>query len=676
MGKKRVKNNKISGGVIMNKKVFVVSLLMVSLLVTSIFGWNAYSTPQEYYKETDKRITEFKESPILAEKVKQGELPPLEERLPKEPLVIVPEEEIGKFGGTWRRVWKGPSDEWGVHKLNEPHLIYFSADGEKYLPGVAKSWEVLENGKVYIFHLREGMKWSDGHPYTAEDIVFWANDIVGNDEYTSPAAKPEWYIVGGERAKVENIDDYTVKFEFAEPNALFLIQVAYSKDFTGLPKHYLKQFHPDYTPMEEIEKIIEEEKEKMYSSWIDVFEDKNDPISNLELPSLWSWIPKTDPTSSFYILERNPYYFAVDIEGNQLPYIDTVRHEYVTDDEVILLKAISGEIDMQWRHIGMMGAGAGNYTLLATNEEAGGYQIYNWIAANGSVSALMLNTFNHSDPILQKIFSDVRFRQALSLGINREEINEILFSGLAEPRQASLVSGSAYYDPKWESAYAEYNPEKANELLDEMGLSWDSKHEYRIRPDGKPLQFTVQVVGQPHIDIWTMVREYWKKDLGIEIEVENVERSLFDERKASYNFDGQVWMMDRAILPKANPFKLFPGVAAISESWYIGWTPWIKSYIQRDEPAPDAIVPPEPVIELVDLWLEIQRTTDEEKIKELMKEVTKIHRENIWMIGTVGEDIAPAIVKNNFKNVPKELVTDDTLRTPLNGMPIQFYIDE
>jgi len=658
----------------MNKKVVVVSLLIVSLLVTSIFGWNAYSTPQEYYKETDKRITEFKESPILTEKVKQGELPPLEERLPKEPLVIVPEEEVGKFGGTWRRVWKGPSDQWGVYKINEPHLIYFSADGGEFLPGVAKSWEVLENGKVYIFHLREGMKWSDGHPYTADDIVFWANDIVGNDEYTS--SKPAWYIAGGKRAQVEKIDDYTVKFEFTEPYSLFLLQVAYSQGFTGAPKHYLKQFHPDYTPMEEIEKIIEEEKEKMYSSWVDVFEDKSDPISNLELPSLWTWIPKTDPTSSFYILERNPYYFAVDIEGNQLPYIDTVRHEYVMDDEVVLLKAISGEIDMQWRHIGMMGAGAGNYTLLAMNKERGDYQIYNWIAANGSVSQLMLNTFDHSDPILQEIFSDVRFRQALSLGINREEINEILFSGLAEPRQASLVSGSAYYDPEWESAYAEYNPEKANKLLDEMGLVWDSKHEYRLRPDGKPLQFTVQVVEQPHIDIWTMIREYWKNDLGIEIEVENLERSLYYERLDAHDFDGQVWMMDRSAQPLADPFFVFPGAADISTTWYIGWTDWIKAYIEGNEPEPDDIVPPEPVIELVDLWLEIQKTTDEEKLKELMKEVTKIHRENLWMIGTVGEDIAPAIVKNNFKNVAKELVTDDVLRSPLNTMPMQFYIDE
>ena len=658
----------------MKSKKVVICLLMVFLALGTLFGWDAYATPEEYYKDTGNKITQFKESPVLAEKVKKGELPPVEERLPKEPLVIVPEDEVGKFGGTWRRVWKGPSDQWGIYKINEPHLVYWDSEGGKFLPGLAKSWDILDDGKIYIFHLREGTKWSDGHPYTADDIIFWANDIVGNEELT--ASKPAWYIVGGKRAKIEKIDDYTVKFEFAEPYGLFLLQVAYSQGFCGAPKHYLKQFHPSYTPMEEIQKIIDKEKEKMYFTWVDVFNDKDDPVRNLERPSLFTWIPVTDPTGSYYILERNPYYFAVDIEGNQLPYIDTIRHEYVMDDEIIMLKAIAGEIDMQFRHIGTLGAGAGNYTLLAMNADKGGYQIYNWKAANGSASQLMLNTFDHQDPVLQEIFSDVRFRQALSLGINREEINEIIFSGLAKPRQASLVSGSAYYDPEWERAYAEYDPKRANELLDEMGLEWDSKKQYRLRPDGKPLQFSVQVAGQPHTDIWTIIREYWKNDLGIQIEVDTINRDLYDSRMTAHDFEGQVWQMDRAAQPLADPLFIFPGATEYSTSWYIGWATWIKAYMTGDEIPEDAIEPPEPVIELVDLWLTIQMTTDDEGIKELMKEATKIHRENIWMIGTVGEDIAPTIVKNNFKNVPRELVSDAVFFTPLNAMPMQFFIDQ
>jgi len=650
------------------RRALVLMLLIVFALTG--FAWTVYSTPEDYYRATGKKIIEYHEAPMLAKLVKQGKLPPIEERLPEEPLVVVPEEKVGQYGGTWRRVWKGPSDRWGIYKLCEAHLVYWDKEGGKFLPGVAKSWDVLEEGRVYVFHLRKGMKWSDGYPYTAEDIVFWVEDIIGNDDITP--AKPSWYRVGGKPVKVEAIDDYTVKFEFAQPYALFLLQVAYSTGFTGAPKHYLKQFHPKYTPMEEIEKKMVE---GVHNTWVDLFNDKNDFIENLELPTIFTWRPITDPTGQFYILERNPYFWAVDIEGNQLPYIDYVRHEYVKSDEVMLLKAISGEIDMQWRHIGTLGSGAGNFTLLMENAKSGGYRVLKWTTANGSVSQVMLNVSDPTDPVLGKIFQDVRFRRALSLAINREEINEILFNGLAEPRQASFVSGSPYYDPEWEEAYAGYDPDRANRLLDEMGLKWDSRHEYRLLPDGRPLRFTVQVTGQVHVDVWTMVKEYWKR-IGVQIEIENLERSLYYERLDAHDFDAQVWLMDRAAQPLADPFYIIPGGSQYSTSWYIGWMDWISAYLNGEEPPEDAIEPPEEVKRLVNLWEKIKVTADPERIEELMKEVTKIHRENLWMIGTVGEDIVPAVVKSNFRNVPEKLVTDDILRSPLNAMPMQFYIEQ
>ncbi|KUK32837.1 MAG: Extracellular solute-binding protein family 5, partial [Thermotoga sp. 47_83] len=243
-----------------------------------------------------------------------------------------------------------------------------------------------------------------------------------------------------------------------------------------------------------------------------------------------------------------------------------------------------------------------------------------------------------------------------------------------EPRQASFVSGSPYYDPEWEKAYAEYDPDRANKLLDEMGLKWDSKHEYRLLPDGRPLRFTIQVTGQTHVDVWTMVKEYWKQ-IGVRVEIENLERSLYDSRLSAHDFDAQAWVMDRASQP-----------LEYASAWYIGWADWAGSYLEGEESLKeylqqeDAIVPPEGIKEtlekLLDVWKEIQNTSDPEKIKELMKEVTKIHRENLWMIGTVGEDISPAIVKNNFKNVPEELVTATPFFSPWNAMPIQFYIEQ
>ncbi len=651
----------------MKAKVLLVTVLVA--LVVLGFGWGVYATPEEYYKATGKRITQFKESPMLTELVKQGKLPPVEQRLPEEPLVIVPEEEVGQFGGTWRRVWKGIGDRWGIFKLAEPHIVYWAADGGDFLPGLAKSWEILENGRIYIFHLRKGVKWSDGQPYTVDDIIFWVEDIVGNNDITP--TKPAWYNYGGQTVKIEKINDYTIKFEFARPYALFMLQVAYSTGFTGAPKHYLKQFHPKYTPMSEIEKIMAQEKQ---DTWVNLFNLKNDPVRNVELPVLWTWKAASDPSGQFFIMERNPYFWAVDVAGNQLPYIDYIRHEYVMSDEMILLKAIAGEIDMQHRHIGMLGAGAGNFTLLKENEKKGDYRVLNWITANGSVSQLMFNP-NHQDPVLKELFNNKKFRQALSLAIDREEISEVLFNGMAKPRQASFVSGSAYYDPLWESAYAEYDVDKANQLLDELGLKWDAKKEYRLRPDGKPLQFTIQVTGQVHVDTWTMVKEQWKQ-IGIKVEVENLERSLYESKMGSGDYDAQAWVMDRSAVPQAAPVWIVPGSMTYSAAWYAGWMDWVNAYKKGEQPPADAAVPPEDVVRLVDLWEMAKGETDPAKFKQIMAEIAKIHRENIWMIGTVGEDVAPTVVKNNFRNVPEKLVSETVFFTPLNGMPMQFFIKQ
>jgi len=651
-------------------RVRVLVVCVLALIVSWAFAWGVYATPADMEKQTGKKITQYKESPMLADLVKQGKLPPVQERLPEEPLVIIPHEEVGQFGGTWRRVWKGLADQWGIYKIVEPHLVYWDMEGGSFLPGLAKAWDILEDGRVYIFYLRKGVKWSDGHPYTVDDILFWVEDMVANNDLTP--TKPEWFRIGGQETKVTKIDDYTIKFEFGKPYALFMLQVAYSTGFTGAPKHYLKRFHPKYTPMEKIE--AEMKKVSGVNTWVDLFNQKNNIVRNVELPVLGTWKAITDPTEPFYVLERNPYFWAVDIEGNQLPYIDYIRHEYVTDNEIILLRAISGQIDMQWRHIGGLAAGAGNYTLLKENEKKGDYRVLNWIAANGSVSRVSLNPA-HPDPVLRKIFNDVRFRRALSLAIDREEISEVLFNGMAKPRQASFVSGSAYYDPEWEKAYADYNPDLANKLLDEMGLKWNAKREYRLLPDGRPLRFTVELTGQMHADVWTIVKEHWKR-IGVWIEVNNIERSLLETRMGTGEYDAAVWAFDRAAQPLASPMLTFPAVTQYGDWWYAPWSTWLQAYLKGETPPADAEVPPQEVIRLVDLWQMIQTATSDEEIKEYMREVTKIHRENLWLIGTVGEDLSPAIVKNNFRNVPEKIVTDDVLRSPLNAMPMQFFIKQ
>ncbi|WP_461768105.1 ABC transporter substrate-binding protein [Pseudothermotoga sp.] len=652
----------MNGGIVVKKVLFIVFVIVFAALS---FAWTAYATPQDYRKATGKEIVKYSESPMLAELVKQGKLPPVEQRLPEEPLVIVPEEEVGQYGGTWRRAWKGLADRWGLYRIMAAHFVFWDKEGAEFLPGIAKKWDILEGGKTYIFYLRKGMKWSDGHPFTADDVVFYVEKIVGNNDLTP--SKPTWYRIGGQPVKVTKIDDYTVRFDFAQPYPLFMMELA--RGTFCAPKHYLSQFHPDFTPMSEIEKKMVPGTHK---TWVDLFNDRNDFLKNSELPTILTWKPVNDPSGQFFILERNPYFWAVDIAGNQLPYIDYIRNEYITDNEVILLKAISGELDFQWRHIGLLGAGLANYPILKENEKKGDYRVLLWSNANGSVSQLMLNVSDPQDPELGKVFNDVRFRRALSLAINRQEINEIFYNGLAEPRQASFVSGSGYFDPEWEKAYAEYDPERANKLLDEMGLKWDAKREYRLLTDGRPLRFTIQVVGQPHVDIWTTVKEHWKK-IGVWVEIENLERSLYESRLSAHYFDAQVWLLDRAAQPLADPMMIIPGGSQYATSWYIGWMDWINAYLKGETPPANAKEPPAEVKKLLQIWEQIKTSTNPQRIKELMKEVTKIHRENLWMIGTVGEDPSPLVVKNNFRNVPEKLVAETPFFTPLNAMPMQFF---
>src|SRR5438067_3625575 len=200
----------------------------------------------------------FSEAPMLAELVKQGKLPPVEQRLPEEPLVIKPVHEIGKYGGTWRRDFTGPGDRWnGNRTVTGPDsLLFWDYTGEKAGPNVAKSFEFLDGGRTFVLHLRKGMRWSDGQPFTANDFVFWYEDMYKNEELI---ATPNILLsINGKPGKLEKGDDYTVRYVFADPYYLISDLMAGSTAISGhafqgdmlmgsfAPAHYLKQYHPKY----------------------------------------------------------------------------------------------------------------------------------------------------------------------------------------------------------------------------------------------------------------------------------------------------------------------------------------------------------------------------------------------------------------------------------------------
>ena len=650
-------------------KKYLVRLAVLSLVFGVLIGFSSisfaqeesqlgqYSTIAEYEETTGKEISMVSEAPQLTELVERGELPPVEERLPREPVVVEPVEEVGQYGGAWHRAAIGINDCGIIDtRLTGEGLVRTSPDGTRVLPNIAKDWEISDNGQEYTFYLRNGMKWSDGMPFAADDILFWYEDIILNEELTP--ITPSWLTVEGKPVVVEKVDDYIVKFRFAKPNGIFLWQLCYdgiySKPFA--PAHYLKQFHPNYVAQEELNK---EAKEAGFDFWYQLFSNKNS-WQNPDKPVLWAW-KVNQVTSSRVICERNPYYWKVDTTGNQLPYIDEVVLDIIQDTEMVNMKALAGEIDMQLRHISLS-----DYTLFMENKEKGNYKVLMWDTAVGADPMVYVNQ-TVEDHVLRALFQDVRFRRALSLAINREEVNELFYFSLGKPRQASLISQSPYYDPEWEIAYTEYDPERANKLLDEMGLTQRDREGYRLRPDGETLAMTMEYCtfpGATTSDVMNLISKYWE-EIGIKIATKLIDRTLWETRKTANQIEASAWCLDKCVNPLLN-IAWF--VLNTPQQWAPAWGTWFGTG------GKSGIEPPEEIKKTVDLWEKAKATTNSILRDQYLKEIFEIHKRNIWMIGTVGELPQPVIVKNNFKNVPEKLISDDSLFSPANAHPEQFFI--
>jgi len=614
-----------------------------------------YATIAEYQKATGKKITKFNEAPALTDLVKQGKLPPVKKRLPDEIAVVEPVEEIGEYGGTWRKSVTHRGDMMLSARVGYEPLVRWNRSGTEVIPNVAKSWKISDKGKVYTFYLRKGMKWSDGEPFTADDIMFWYKDVLLNKELNP--VFPVWLTVGGQQAKLDKIDNYTIRFTFAKPYGLFLEYLAGPNAFNILsyPKHYLKQFHPNYTSKEELDKKV---KEAGLNSWYQLFGQKVDLNSNPDLPSIRPWVLKTPDPTTYATAERNPYYWKVDPAGNQLPYIDKLSFSFVQNTENIVLKAVSGEDDMQYQYLSLA-----NYTVLTENAKKGGYQVYLWPSAE---IACFYPNQNVKDPVLRKLFQDRKFRIALSLAINRQEINQIGFLGLGTPHAATSVKGDPYYMEEFTKAYIDYNPKRANELLDEIGLTKRDKDGYRLRPDGKTLAIVINVfpaeTGMTP-DVWELVKKYLE-DIGIKTAIKVEDVSLWVTRTtageseiAGYATTGMRWDIDPIwYVPTANNCYWAP----LYGVWYA------TEGKGGEKPIPE-------ILELQQLYDQLKETTNTEQKLKLGRSILKSHAENVWYVGLVNYPY-PIVVKNNFKNVPKEgIVHDWRLASPGYYNPEQFF---
>ncbi len=423
------------------------------------------------------------------------------------------------------------------------------------------------------------------------------------------------------------------------------------------PKHYLKQFHPKYTPMNKLEEMTKKEEQNtwmaLYGSHASWFSQLND----INRPTLWAWILES-VSSNRIVCVRNPYFFKIDTEGNQLPYIDRVSSDILQNIEIVNMRAIAGEVDMESRLTRFP-----NYTLFMENRERGNYRVLKWIPAAGSDFTIAPN-LNHKDPVLRKLFQDKRFCQALSLAINRNEINQLCYLGQAVPRQATVISLSPYYEESSARAYTDYNPKRANEILDKIGLKKRDKDGYRLRPDGKTLAVTIElcILSEAWADVAELVKKYWG-DIGIKTVIKTESRELWETRVAAGEHDIGVWTTDEAYRMSIGKFIFGQWGGMSCPSWML----WYNSQGKKGEP------PTGDYKKLFDLWDKFTTSVDDTQRIRYAKAFLKLRSELCFHIGTVGEVPQLVVVKNNFRNVPEKALNDWSVLTPSNTLPEQYF---
>ncbi|EKZ9177619.1 ABC transporter substrate-binding protein [Vibrio vulnificus] len=598
----------------------------------------------------------YNEAPQLKELVAAGKLPPVTERLPENPLVVEPFESVGQYGGTLNLVGKVVDNGHRARTIAYDNLFNFDVYYSKVVPNLATGFTSNGANTEYTITLRKGVKWSDGTPFTANDIAFYINDIVGDPEHAGnrPLALPTH-----DAAKAEVLDKHTVKITLAKPNGLFIRSLATvdSESFTAYPKHYCEQFIPKFNP-----KAAEMAKAEGFDSWRQYASTKCNAhyfiehYNNVDRPVLTAWKVKVapGPNASFAEFERNPYYWQVDTEGNQLPYLDSVRWRYSEDQEEMVLRAAAGEADFQHRHIGQ----PSYRPMLIDNEKKSGYTYEFRPNTRSTELAIALNQ-TVKDPVKRELFQSKDFRVALSHAIDREEISETVFSGAVGPHQAAPIEISPFFDEEMATQYTEFDLVKANKLLDSLGLTQRDKEGYRLMKNGERLR--VEAVSKTNdkgvlADSLELVKKQWKA-VGVFLDIRVLEINHVTNIRLTNDFDMIPIVGDGGvgIIDEARHYMPF----SPESTWGLGY------YLWASEPGNEfAVEPPAHVKKQLELWNKIQNTSSQETQFKYMEEILDIAKEHFYVIGTVEALPVGVVVNNKLQNVPENMPQSWTFPTP------------
>ncbi len=581
------------------------------------------------------------EPPSLLEMVEAGEIGAMQNRLPEQPYISDHEHfEEAQYGGTLKTLFAKSKDIRMMVVYGYARLVGYD-DNFNLKADILHSFEV-EEGRIFTFHLRKGHKWSDGYPFTSEAFSYYWEDIVGN-KGLSPFGPPKALIVDGELPKFEVLDELTVRYTWSNPNPLFLAKLAEPRPmFIYAPAHYLKQFHERYTPADELVAKVAESGRR---NWVSLhhFHDRPYKSDNPLFPVLQPWMNTTKKPAERFIFKRNPWFHRVDKKGWQLPYIDQVAVQIV-DKSLVAAKAGAGESDLQGRNLQLT-----DYTFLKESEERHDFNVFLWQKGTGSQIAIYPN-LNSSDLVWRKLARDVTFRRALTMGINRHEINQVVYYGLATESNNTVLSSCPLFKPQYQTTWIKFDPKLANKMLDEIGLNKRNEEGIRIMSDGRPLEIILHTAGESteETDVLELIKDSWLT-LGIKLFTNPSQREVFRERV----FSGHAMMAVSKGVDNGNPTAIMsPEEFAPVNQTQLQWPKWGQYYETKGKvgEAPDIAE----AKQLFDLYQQWQQTPSDQRKEDIWHEMLQISSDQVFSIGLVCGVLQPIVVSERLKGVPEK----------------------
>jgi peptide/nickel transport system substrate-binding protein len=595
-------------------------------------------------------------------------LPPLAQRLPKSPEVIEVES-VGQYGGAIRSAVRGDADHNAILRIvGNMGLTRWTPDFTKAIPNVTENWTTNADSSVYTFKLREGMRWSDGHPFTADDIIFFTDDLLPNTQFY--AAPPQQYVIDGKLMRGEKINDYTVRLIFAGPYLTFPERLAgpLGQHPVLYAKHFCSKFTPKYNS--NIDKLLADTRQP---NWAALFRQH---CGDIETPARWAnpdrpvldpWVVKSPYTggATEVVLTRNPYFWQVDTAGNQLPYADALSFKVISDIQSIVLASVGGQMDLELRHVALIN----NKPVLAQHAKASKYHLIELDPTDVSAAALFLNQTDKNSA-LRALLTKHEFRQALSHAIDRDEVNEIVFLGQSEPWQTSPLPRDRFYNKQLAEQYLTFDLKTANDLLDKMGLTKRDDAGFRLMPEAGRIVITADAdVENPQlIDVLQLIKPHWAK-IGVDLAIKPMERSLFYERAQNNDYDIGIMALPGGLHPYTDP-RAWLSVQPLDSRQSLPWVHWYQSSGKMgEEPSPS-------MIQRLQLWDQWKQAPTQDKADALFKQILALAAEAFEVIGIVQGTTVFGTCSDRLHNVPLKIPMGWEYPTPAPTLPQQYWLSK